>query len=90
MAGLPVMHSATHIVPVSVDNAALCKQASDLLLDRHAIYVQPINYPTVPKGTERLRFTPSPNHDDGMIDKLVDAMDRLFSHCNVARRPVAA
>ena len=63
---------------------------SDMLLDEYGVYVQPINYPTVPKGTERLRFTPSPNHTDEMMDRLVTAMDRLFAHCNVARRPVAA
>lgn len=89
-AGIPVLPSVSHIVPVHVGNPVHCKLISDMLLEEHGIYVQPINYPTVPKGTERLRFTPSPNHDDGMIDKLVDAMDRLFSHCNVARRPVAA
>ncbi|MGH7026705.1 5-aminolevulinate synthase [Brevundimonas sp.] len=89
-AGIPVLPSVSHIVPVHVGNPIHCKLISDMLLEEHGIYVQPINYPTVPKGTERLRFTPSPNHDDGMIDKLVDAMDKLFSHCNVARRPVAA
>ncbi|WP_409020689.1 5-aminolevulinate synthase [Brevundimonas vesicularis] len=88
--GLPVMPSESHIVPVLVGNPVHCKLISDMLLEDHGIYVQPINYPTVPKGTERLRFTPSPNHDDDMMDRLVDAMDKLFSHCNVARRPVAA
>jgi 5-aminolevulinate synthase len=63
---------------------------SDMLLDEYGVYVQPINYPTVPKGTERLRFTPSPNHTDAMMDHVVQAMDKLFAHCNVARRPVAA
>jgi 5-aminolevulinate synthase len=89
-AGIPVLPSVSHIVPVHVGNPVHCKLISDMLLEDFGIYVQPINYPTVPKGTERLRFTPSPNHDDGMIDKLVDAMDKLWSHCNVARQPVAA
>lgn len=89
-AGIPVLPSVSHIVPVHVGNPVHCKLISDMLLEDFGIYVQPINYPTVPKGTERLRFTPSPDHDDGMIDKLVDAMDKLWSHCNVARQPVAA
>ncbi|MGW8704445.1 5-aminolevulinate synthase [Brevundimonas sp. NPDC055814] len=89
-AGIPVLPSVSHIVPVHVGNPVHCKLISDMLLEEHGIYVQPINYPTVPKGTERLRFTPSPDHDDAMIDKLVEAMDKLWSHCNVARRPVAA
>lgn len=89
-AGIPVRPSVSHIVPVHVGNPVHCKLISDMLLEEHGIYVQPINYPTVPKGTERLRFTPSPDHDDAMIDKLVEAMDKLWSHCNVARQPAAA
>ena len=84
-AGLPVMPSVSHIVPVLVGNPVHCKLISDMLLQDFGIYVQPINYPTVPKGTERLRFTPTPFHDDGMFDRLVEAMDKLWTHCNVKR-----
>ena len=84
-AGLPVMDSASHIVPVLLGDPVHTKLVSDLLLEDHGVYVQPINYPTVPRGTERLRFTPTPFHTDAHMDELVSAMDRLWSRCNVAR-----
>jgi 5-aminolevulinate synthase len=83
--GLPVMPSVSHIVPVLVGDPIHCKLISDMLLNEHGVYVQPINYPTVPKGTERLRFTPTPFHDDRMFDHLVMVMDKLWAHCNVKR-----
>ncbi len=83
--GMPIIDHGSHIVPVIVGNPVHTKKLSDMLLDNHGIYVQPINYPTVPRGTERLRFTPSPVHGFGDIDKLVRAMDELWSHCALNR-----
>jgi 5-aminolevulinate synthase len=83
--GLPIMDHGSHIVPVHVGDPIHCKMLSDLLLEDYGIYVQPINFPTVPRGTERLRFTPSPVHDAGHIDHIVKAMDRLWGQCALNR-----
>ncbi|MBY6090061.1 5-aminolevulinate synthase [Pseudooceanicola sp. 502str34] len=87
--GLPLIDHGSHIVPVIVGNPVHTKKLSDMLLDDYGIYVQPINFPTVPRGTERLRFTPSPVHGPREIDQLVTAMDRLWSHCALNRAELA-
>jgi 5-aminolevulinate synthase len=88
--GVPHLPNDSHIIPVMVGDPVKCKFISDELMARYGIYIQPINYPTVPKGTERLRITPSPVHSDADIAHLVGALSELWAQCNIARRPVAA
>ncbi|SNS42492.1 5-aminolevulinate synthase [Antarctobacter heliothermus] len=87
--GMPIIDHGTHIVPVIVGDPVHTKQLSDMLLEGYGIYVQPINFPTVPRGTERLRFTPSPVHGPKEMDRLVHAMDELWSHCALNRAEMA-
>lgn len=88
--GIPHVKNPSHIIPVMVGDPVKCKYISDLLLEEHGIYIQPINYPTVPKGTERLRITPSPVHTAEDVEKLVGALCELWTQCQLARRPMAA
>jgi 5-aminolevulinate synthase len=88
--GLPIVDHGSHIVPVIVGDPVHTKKLSDMLLDKFGIYVQPINFPTVPRGTERLRFTPSPVHGPEEIDKLIKGMDQLWAHCALNRAELSA
>ena len=88
--GIPMLDNPSHIIPVMVGDPKHTKMISDWLLENHGIYIQPINYPTVPKGTERLRITPSPVHTDDDIDRLVSALSDIWSQCALARVPAAA
>ncbi|APG62641.1 5-aminolevulinic acid synthase [Sphingorhabdus lutea] len=83
-AGLPVMHSVTHIVPLMIGDPVKAKRISDILLAEYGVYVQPINYPTVPRGTERLRFTPGPSHDEAMMDQLTKALLEIWNREELA------
>ena len=88
--GIPHEPNPSHIIPVMVGDPVKCKFISDTLLEEFGIYIQPINYPTVPKGTERLRITPSPVHSDADVDQLVSALASLWTRCQLARMPMAA
>ena len=88
--GIPCLDNPSHIIPVMVGDPVKCKMLSDWLLDKHGIYIQPINYPTVPRGTDRLRITPSPVHSDADIQRLVTALSELWSICALARSSAAA
>ena len=88
--GLHHIENPSHIIPVLVGDPARCKFISDMLLREYGIYIQPINYPTVPKGSERLRITPSPVHTTDNIDRLIDALEDLWAQCALARMPLVA
>ena len=88
--GIPTLDNPSHIIPVMVGDAKKAKRISDWLMEHHGIYVQPINYPTVPIGTERLRITPSPVHSDADVQRLVTALSEIWSQCELARRAMAA
>lgn len=82
---IPVIPNISHIIPVLIGDAKKCKQASDLLLKNYNIYIQPINYPTVPRGQELLRVSPTPNHNDNLIKDLVNSLEEIFAKLNIKR-----
>ena len=83
---IPIIENPSHIVPVKIGDPVLCKRASDLLLSKYKIYVQPINYPTVPRGTERLRVTPTPLHNSEMIDYFIDSITKVWSNLKLNKK----
>uniref|UniRef100_UPI0015774F29 aminotransferase class I/II-fold pyridoxal phosphate-dependent enzyme n=1 Tax=Sphingomonas bacterium TaxID=1895847 RepID=UPI0015774F29 len=85
-AGLPMLATDTHIVPLMVGDPVKAKRISDILLAEYGVYVQPINYPTVPRGTERLRFTPGPQHDEAMMRELTDALSEIWGRLELVRQ----
>ena len=88
-AGIPFIDGETHIVPVMVGDPVKCQEISNELIDVHGIYAQPINFPTVPRGTERLRFTPSPFHSEEMMDELLDALEVIWAKFGLKKEKVA-
>jgi 5-aminolevulinate synthase len=89
-AGIPHIDNPSHIIPVIIGCAHKCRMISDTLMADYGIYIQPINYPTVPRGTERLRITPSPVHTAADIDRLISALSALWTQCQLSRMPLAA
>ena len=83
---IPIIQNNSHIIPIVVGDPDLCKKASDLLLEKYNIYVQPINYPTVPRGTERLRVTPTPLHNAEMINYFIDSIKKVWSNLNLNKK----
>lgn len=83
--GIPVLPNKSHIIPVLIGDPVKCKKASDMLLNEYHVYIQPINYPTVPRGQELLRISPTPNHTDKLINDLANSLDEVFERLDIKR-----